>query len=508
MPLQPSQPRAERQTKAWFFSRITWSRLAQRGRLFRHWNRFASTATGEDMTIAAYPGLTFTLARKELVLRFATMRLICHVALSFGVIGAAVAQRVSAAAVGAATVSQQCERLYAKGWRPLPGRHEASVPAMPRPAKGVALADPVYGSCVIRATDHKAETGEGFLRNDYSRREAFNADSSRFIVNSEDGSWHLYDAERLTYLKRLSDLSGDAEPQWHPTNPRLLRFFPRDGVGMKLYELNVERGSSRVIADFGRRVRNIWPTAQSVWTRSEGSPSSDQRYWALQADSGTWQGLGLITYDLQEDKILATYDFGAHRKDRPDHVSMSPSGAYVVVSWNDGVVAFNRDLTQPRLLQKKGEHSDIAVGAQGDDTYVAVDYESNGGQVFMVNLRTGERTDLFPSYVRGTATAMHFSGKAFKFPGWVLVSTYADYGRGGQQWLHRKLFAVELKANPSIMNIAYHHSTPAKYWTEPQASVNRDFTRILFNSNWGTASETDVDAYMVALPFQSLVTRP
>lgn len=461
--------------------------------------------------IAVYPG--FTLTRKRPVLRFAAMRLICHLALSLGFIGAATAPRVSAAAAGTATVTQQCEQVYAKGWRPLTGRHEASVPAMPRPAKGVALADPVYGSCVIRATDHKAETGEGFLRNDYSRREAFNADNSRLIVNSEDGSWHLYDAERLAYLRRLSDLSGDAEPQWHPTNPHLLRYFPRNGVGMKLYELNVERGSSRVIADFGKRVRGIWPSAQSVWTRSEGSPSADQRYWALQVDSGDWQGLGLFTYDLQEDKILATYDFGAHRKDRPDHLSMSPSGAYVVVSWNDGVVVFNRDLTQPRLVQKKGEHSDIAVGAEGDDTYVGVDYESRGGQVFMVNLRTGERTDLFPSYVSGTATAMHFSGKAFKFPGWVLVSTYADYwngysGRGGQQWLHRKVFAVELKANPSIVNIAYHHSTPAKYWTEPQGSVNRDFTRILFNSNWGTASETDVDAYMVVLPSQWLAKRP
>ena len=190
------------------------------------------------------------------------------------------------------------------------------------------------------------------------------------------------------------------------------------------------------------------------------------------------------------------------------HLSMSPSGEYVVVSWNDGVTAFRRDFSQSRLVQRKGEHSDIALAANGDDVYVAVDYESSGGQVFMFNLKSGERTNLFPSYIAGTATAMHFSGKAFKRPGWVLVSTYADYGRGGQQWLHRKLFAVELKTNPSILNLAHHQSIHTKYFTEPQASVNRDFTRILFSSNWGIASESGVDAYMLILPGDSLASRP
>ena len=60
--------------------------------------------------------------------------------------------------------------------------------------------------------------------------------------------------------------------------------------------------------------------------------------------------------------------------------------------------------------------------------------------------------------------------------------------------------AVELKANPRIVNLAHHHSNYAEYWTEPQASSNRDLTRILFNSNWGSTSKLDVDAYMVMIP--------
>src|SRR3546814_5895192 len=59
--------------------------------------------------------------------------------------------------------------------------------------------------------------------------------------------------------------------------------------------------------------------------------------------------------------------------------------------------------------------------------------------------------------------------------------------------------AVELKANPKIINIAHHHTNYNGYWTEPHASVSRDFSHVLFSSNWGTSSDTDADAFMVRL---------
>ncbi|MCM5680340.1 hypothetical protein M8A51_12450 [Schlegelella sp. S2-27] len=405
-------------------------------------------------------------------------------------------------------VEAACAKLQPANTLPRAAQHTAPVPALARPGKGEALLDPVHGSCVVRVTAHDQEPPKGFARNDYSRRQAFNADDTRLLVVAQDGYWHLYDARTLKHLKVLSGPAGDAEPQWHPTDPALLYYLPTNGVGMRLHELNVKTGHSRVVADFGTRLRALWPRAQSAWTRSEGSPSADGRYWAFQVDDDRWQGLGLFTYDLIEDKILATYDFAAHGKVRADHLSMSPSGRHVVVSWNDGPTAFTRELTQPRVLQRVGEHSDIALTADGDDAYVAIDYKANDGALFMLNLRTGQRTDLFPTYVAGTATALHVSGKAYRRPGWVLVSTYADYGKAGQQWLHRRLFAVELKAKPRIVHLAHHHSRYAKYWTEPHASANRDFTRLMFNSNWGTASETDVDAYMVLVPPGALAARP
>ena len=59
---------------------------------------------------------------------------------------------------------------------------------------------------------------------------------------------------------------------------------------------------------------------------------------------------------------------------------------------------------------------------------------------------------------------------------------------------------MELKADPTIVNLAHTHVVSNGYWSEPHASVNRDFTRVIFNSNWDTGSDLDVDAYIVVLP--------
>lgn len=416
----------------------------------------------------------------------------------------------------AAPILDQCSKLVTPGWRPIRGRIPTPPPDLPRPAKGIAFRDPVFGTCVVRATEHDVEPPRIMARNDYSRRQAFNADSSSFLVTSGDGAWHLYDAQSLRHVEALRGVGGDAEPQWHPTNPDILYYVPRNGVGMTLHELNVKDRRARVIADFGSRVRAIWPTARSVWTRSEGSPSADGRYWAFQVDDPAWRGLGMFTYDLQQDEILASYDFAEHGKGRPDHLSMSPTGKYVVVSWDNGPIVFNRDLTNPRSVAGRGEHSDIALDAAGDDIYVSVDYQGNSGPVYMKNLRTGVRTDLFNVYIDGTSTGLHFSGKAYRRPGWVVVSTYADhfgtrfrhpFAGDGYKWLHRKVMAVELRANPTIVNLGFHHSKYTKYWTEPHASTNPDLTRVLFNSNWGATSERDVEAYMLVLPQDLLAPR-
>ena len=396
------------------------------------------------------------------------------------------------------TPKSACASFYAADFALKSGMSNDAIASVAKPTKGVAMSEAAYKTCLVRATDHTKDGTSTFARNDYSRRQAFNADGSRFLAYAYDGFWHLYDANTYTRIRALSGPAADAEPQWHATNPDLLYYIPTNGVGMKLNELNVTTGATRVVGDFSARLKARWSGANAAWTKSEGSPSANGRYWCFMVDNASWASLGVFTWDRDTDTILGYYNTNG---ERPDHVSMSPSGNYCVVSGDTarGTVAFSRDFTQQTKLLPKSEHSDLALDANGDDVYVSVDYASNNGSVFMLNLRTGVRTDLFATYAAGTATALHVSGKAFNKPGWALVSTYADYG-GARQWLHKKVFAVKLTANPTIYNIAHTHAVANGYWTEPHASVSRDFTKILFNSNWDVNSANDIDAYMIELP--------
>lgn len=371
------------------------------------------------------------------------------------------------------------------------------IPAMAKPAKGVPYTDPTYGTRIVRVTNHAAEVPVGFARNDYARRQPFNADDTLQLIIANDGAWHVYRTADNAYVKRLDGLAGDAEPQWHPTDPARLYYLPTLGIGMQVRELNVTTLASRVVGDLGARLRARWPTANAAWTKAEGSPSADARYWCFMVDDSAWRSLGVVCWDMVTDQIVGWKDTGGNR---PDHVSMSPSGTWCEISGDD-TRAYSRDFATSRLLLNRSEHSDLARDAQGNDVYVAVDYGSNAGSVMMVNMATGVRTDLIPTYLAGSTTALHISGKAFSRPGWVLVSTYAD--EGTFQWLHRKLFALELKANPRIYQLAHTHTASNGYFTEPHAAVNRDFTRVVFNSNWSTPTE-DVDAYRIELASDAL----
>ena len=419
-----------------------------------------------------------------------------------------------------------CADFYASGFSLIEGKDTTRMSSsLAKPAKGVPYKDPAYKTCVVRVADHEKEGLATQSRNLYSRIQPFNADDSRVLVHSLDGEFHLYDAKTTKYIRKLSLGGGSVEPQWHPTNPDVLYVFPNRG-GMTISTVNVKTNERKVVADF-RNVRSIngysgatsilqvWSNAARLWTHWEGSPSADARYWGLMVETSGGTPLGMITYDLQENVITGVFDYARDGGgiDAPDHISMSPSGKYVVPSWNGagencpsrselgtrnnpcGLMSYTRDFSSAKGLTVRGPHSDIGIDANGRDVIVAGDYAS--GWVEMWDLGTGAATRLWQIYENGNSTAMHISAKNFDKPGWVLVSTYMEKQPG---WYVNKLFAVEMKANPRILNIAHTYNTVETYFSETHAAVNRDFTRVVFNSNWNTANYENTDVYMVVLP--------
>jgi len=377
--------------------------------------------------------------------------------------------------------------------------------------------DPVYGTRIYRITAATDFPDATFVRHDYSRRQAFNADNSRFIATASNGNWLLYDANTFQMLPRtggngaLRGPAGDCEMIWHPTDPKKLWYM--SGNGLIWYEKDVETDQDTVLVDFTGRLP--WSQATTVWTKSEGTSSADGRYWAFMATTydsvnQTNTIYGLFTWDRQQDKIIGTYDAANFGGAFPDHISIAPSGKYAVPSWayipTLGTRAFPLDFSSSIQLHTQSEHSDLAIGPNGEDYYVLTDYDS--GKIRAVDIATGASFDLMALYpASGESYAAHISGKAYDRPGWVLISTYADAADYGStapaptlRPMYRKIMLVELKPGGRQLNVAHTRTADnyGGYWGEPQATINRDGSRIIFASNFNDGNPPD--DYMIGLP--------
>ena len=86
----------------------------------------------------------------------------------------------------------------------------------------------------------------------------------------------------------------------------------------------------------------------------------------------------------------------------------------------------------------------------------------------------------------------------------ALISTH-DGDPASYTWMDDSVFAIELKPNGRVIRLAHTQSLVDEnmehdYWAEPQATVNRDFTRVVFTSNWGRSGTGEVEMYLIQLP--------
>lgn len=85
------------------------------------------------------------------------------------------------------------------------------------------------------------------------------------------------------------------------------------------------------------------------------------------------------------------------------------------------------------------------------------------------------------------------------------MSTYSGGYPHSVTWLDDQVFLVELRPGGRVVRLAHTRSRvdPSQehdYWAEPQATTNRDLTRILFTTNWGRSGTDQVETMMIALP--------
>ncbi len=382
-------------------------------------------------------------------------------------------------------------------------------PSMSEPEPGVPYIDPVFGTCVVRVTDRDADISPDDpsrgLKNEYSRVQSFNADGSLLLARAIEGTWYLYDTATLT---PLGQLPIEVEPRWDSEDPDLLTYT--DGTSLLRYDTRT--GERTMLHDFADDLPDL--SLAAVWTRYEGSPSIDRRTWGLMAQDQDWDVVAFLVYDSELDQVIAARRLPSGAE--VDSATISPLGNYFLGFFDNacestnagdeqdpcGLMVYDRDLEQGRSLVRIIGHSDLALDTSGRE--VLVYQEIDNDTISMVDLASGEVTELWPIDFSHRAIGLHFSGQAFETPGWILVSTHTDEDRN-YTWMDNQVFAMEMKAGGRVVRLAHTHSVVDEgrrnyYWAEPHASVNQDFTRVLFTTNWGRVGTAEVEMFMIELP--------
>lgn len=390
------------------------------------------------------------------------------------------------------------------------------IPSLSEPQARIPFRDPIFGACMVRVTDRAVDLAEGDssagLKNEYSRVQSFNADETRILVLGLEATWHLYDARSLQPLGQLP-FSGPVDPRWSASDPNVIYYSEE----MRLMSYNVLSGEQATVHDFASDFPG--QTLFAVWTRYEGSPSFDGNTWGLMGEDEDWLTSAFIIYDLPSDRVVATLDTrGWSDETREiDSVTISPLGDYFLVYMDKyceqsqlgteknpcGLMVFDHDLKNGRGLLRLVGHSDTALDAQGREVLVYQDIDTD--HISMLDFESGAVTPLWPIDFSHTSIGLHISGRASSLtPGWALISTH-DGDPASYTWMDDAIFAIELKPNGRVVRFAHTQSLVDEnmehdYWAEPQASVNRDFTRILFTSNWGRSGTGEVEMYLIRLP--------
>lgn len=295
-----------------------------------------------------------------------------------------------------------------------------------------------------------------------------------------------------------------------------LSFACRAAEETRLMSYHIQSGEQAVVHEFAADFPG--QPLSAVWTRYEGSPSFDGQTWGLMAEDADWLTSALLVYDLPSDRVIATLDTRGWTAEAReiDSVTISPLGNYFLVYMDKycepgqlgteqnpcGLMVYDRSLKNGRGLLRLAGHSDTALDPQGREVLVYQDIDTD--HIAMLDLETGAVTPLWPIDFSRTSIGLHISGRASLAPGWALLSTH-DGDPASYTWMDDSIFAIELKPNGRLVRLAHTRSLVDEnmehdYWAEPQASVNRDFSRIVFTSNWGRSGSGAVEMYIIELP--------
>lgn len=377
-----------------------------------------------------------------------------------------------------------------------PGIRDGSAHAPPPielPRAGGSYVDPVFETRITRVTD---ERDGRICVHAYAYWPALNLDASRLLLAC-DGHPLLFRFDDGA-VSPDGTLRGDDGPgvqfegaSWSNLDPDVL--YALDG--RRLWRLDVSRRGARgaeLVRDFGDLFPYPFQLAQLTM-------SADDRVFSFHSrDAATGAHLDAVVYDRARDKVRV-FERGAFLIDES---KISKSGRWVMV---DGALGGFR-MWEPEtgaVLRfdagdgdaRPGGHSDLGMSvianSDGWNTGLLVrGYGAPLGAENLHNIVRYRRPDGSPNWTLSDHVSLRADSEAF-----VLASTYG--GDGSYAAFEDEIYLAYTDGSGAV-RLAHTRSTEAnpnpdeRYWAQPRAVIDRSGRWVVWTSDLGSATRTDV----------------
>lgn len=397
-------------------------------------------------------------------------------------------------------------------------------PSPPMPNWGGTYTDPTWGTttqrvnlhqCIVDAT-HTSACSTRNIMPDYSKQQAWNVDGAKMLLLDDMAWYHVYDASTLKDLGRISDAKGlccDHDVRWSNSEANIIYYV----TGLSLMSYNVSTHALNTVHTFS--CSDGTHTGTKFGNGDEGNPSNDDRYWAgvcSYYDGAYFATISAITYDRVTDTVLANIPaaqlcggacIGFSKSDLINWVGMSPSGKYTIVQWNKssnieanyirpmGTEIFDQQLTYQGKLCAANPHSDVGYDVNGNEVIVIAgcDLTYQPRMMTVTQLDTRIQTKILWPSTWANDALYHISMRATNGSarGWALISTAVSANTQGRGWGASEMVAVQIdttkNGNQTWRRVGRAFSIrDTQYYAEPHAVPNRDFTKVLWGSDWLT----------------------
>jgi hypothetical protein len=262
-----------------------------------------------------------------------------------------------------------------------------------------------------------------------------------------------------------------------------------------LYRYRVAEKSSELIHTFTEYPDKRFAIAM-LW---EGNLSFDGRMigFLSRMSNGTCD---IYSYDMETGSKGTVKNFAS----KPDWVSSSPSGKYVVMQWVDTSLentdVYDKNMNFIRRFPVDISHYDMTFDDDGvTEIAVGTAKPSGNGKLIKIPLISGGSTVLTDrGWVDHTSTRNIASGK------WA-IGTFMEQesSANNDRKFLGEIVAVKLDGSREVRRLAHTRCKigPGRsaYPSETQASVSPDGTKIVFASNWRESNGLPINSFVIDL---------